>query len=124
MSGLEPALGVEPGRSPRSNSANGPLVLSSQRIPRLASCHMGSRASTGWRPGSGPCERGKPAKAKATFLAIVNQMQKIALSQTSTTGSSLALERTFKLHATRRKAAAAFFTRFTSQCDLLWYGGH
>ncbi|XP_077553236.1 solute carrier family 22 member 13-like [Haemaphysalis longicornis] len=59
-------------------------------------------------------------KAKATFLAIVNQMQKIALSQTSTTGSSLALERNFKLHATRRKAAAAFFTRFT--LNAIYFG--
>ncbi|XP_077553246.1 solute carrier family 22 member 7-like [Haemaphysalis longicornis] len=59
-------------------------------------------------------------KAKATFLAIANQMQKIALGQTSTTGSSLALERTFKLNTTRRKAAAAFFTRFT--LNAIYFG--
>ncbi|KAH9371822.1 hypothetical protein HPB48_021615 [Haemaphysalis longicornis] len=59
-------------------------------------------------------------KAKATFLAIANQMQKIALSQTSTTGSSLAQERTFKLNTTQRKAAAAFFTRFT--LNAIYFG--
>ncbi|XP_077553241.1 solute carrier family 22 member 7-like [Haemaphysalis longicornis] len=59
-------------------------------------------------------------KAKATFLAIVNQMQKIAPSQMSTTGSPLAQERTFKLNTTRRKAAAAFFTRFT--LNAIYFG--
>ncbi|XP_077531180.1 solute carrier family 22 member 16-like [Haemaphysalis longicornis] len=59
-------------------------------------------------------------KAKATFLAIVNQMQKITPSQTSTTGSSFAQERIFQLKTTRRKAAAAFLTRFT--LNAMYFG--
>ncbi|XP_077531184.1 solute carrier family 22 member 16-like [Haemaphysalis longicornis] len=59
-------------------------------------------------------------KAKATFLAIVNQMQKITPTQTSTTGSSFAQERIFQLKTTRRKAAAAFFTRFT--LNAMYFG--